>query len=308
MHTADGHAAEAPGEGKQEQLAEILAQRYEGLSPQDPQHLEFGGRLAEQLGADLSGDLDNPAERNGTPDESEVAMKAAARVQDWREKLDGMDHEQRVQATLDCLGRKNNQKEILSELLAFCQTERSEAETEEFLTNHKEFANGHHSASKYLFFMQRTGGIEEREYDEDGLIIDDERREMLRGVGATEDEIADLTAEWRYVTTAAGSEALERFDPVERTNVMLASQADSRLASYQRLLAYCEQPRSLDEIVGFMADDPGLERDPKTGVMHMQPSAYIGKLDESGALTWEGGWKTTPGGMEVLETMLAQEQ
>ena len=37
--------------------------------------------------------------------------------------------------------------------------------------------------------------------------------------------------------------------------------------------------------------------------MQMQPSAYIGKLDQSGALTWVGGWKTTEGGLEVLETL-----
>lgn len=276
-----------------------IASLNEGMDLNDPAAMEFGGRVASQVGADLSGDRDEEAKEQ--LDEHEQAMREAARPQDWKAKLAEMDHAARVEATLECLGRKNNQKEILYDLLVFCETEREESEAEAFLEAHKRFADGYHSAHKYLFFMQRTGAIEEREYDSDGVLITDEMRDELREAGAPEEEIEDLAVEWRFITTEAGREAVAHFDPADRTREMLAGQKDSRHPTFARLLTFCETPRSLDEITTFLAGDPGLEKDPRTGVMHMQPSAYIGKLDQAGALTWEGGWKTTPGGMEVLK-------
>lgn len=289
-----------------DKLAEMfpeIARRAEGMSLDNPADLEFGAKVANQVGADMSGDRDGEGKRKEL-DEHELAMREAARPQDWQSKLAAMSHEERVEAVLECLGRKNNQKEILYDLLVFCTTEREEQETEAFLEAHKQFADGYHSAHKYVFFMQRTGGIEEREYDSDGVLITDDMRNQLRELGAPEEEIEDLAVEWRFVTTDAGREAIERFDPALRTREMLTTQKESRHPTYKRLLEFCStQPRSLDEITTFLAADPGLEKDPRTGVMHMQPSAYIGKLDQAGALTWEGGWKTTPGGMEVLETL-----
>lgn len=285
-----------------EQFPEI-ARKAEGVSLDDPSEFEFGAKVAEQIGADMSGDRDEEGKQKNL-DEHELAMREAARPQDWKAKLAEMSHEDRVDAVLECLGRKNNQKEILYDLLVFCTSERDEQEAEAFLEGHKQFADGYHSAHKYLFFMQRTGGIEEREYDSDGVLITDAMRNDLREMGESEEDIEDLAVEWRFMTTEAGREALERFNPTDRTRDMLAQQKESRHPTFKRLLEFCsEQPRSLDDITTFLAADPGLEKDPRTGVMHMQPSAYIGKLDQAGALTWEGGWKTTPGGMEVLETL-----
>lgn len=276
--------------------------QLDGLDPDSLEHYEFGGKVADMVGADLSGDR-NEEKRSPEEIEREEAMKQAARKQDWKAKLADMDYDARVTATLECLGRKNTQKEILYDLLVYCRQERTEQEATDFLTNHKQFADGYHSPSRYLFFMQRTGAIEELEYDIDGVLITEDMRQELRDLGAPEDEIEDLGASWSYVTTDVGREAIEQFDPAKRTREMLATQATSRLATYRRVLEFCEQPRSLDEIVEFLKDDAGLEIDPKTGIVHMQPSAYIGKLDAAGALTWDGGWKTTDGGMEVLTTI-----
>lgn len=263
---------------------------------------EFGGKLAQQIGADLSGDRDEEKKDPRLSDREE-AMQEAARPQDWKAKLAEMDHDARVAATLACIERKNNQKEILYDLLVFCREERPEEECEAFLEAHKQFSDGYHTASKYLFFLQRTGGLEEIEYDEEGAVITEERREALRAEGKTEDEVADLAYSWSFVTTPAGLEAIERFNPVDRTQAMLATQKEIRLASYRRLLEFCEEPKSLADIEAFMADDPALEKDERTGIMSIQPSAFISKLDQAGALTWDGGWKTTPGGLEVLASM-----
>lgn len=266
------------------------------------ENYEFGGKLASQIGADMSMD-EKERSRSAEELERDAKREAAARPQDWRTKVAGMSHDERVQATLECLERKNNQKEIKYDLLEFCKQERTEDEVEEFLTNHKQFADGYHTASKYLLFFMRTGGIDELEYTEDGERVTEEMRQALIEGGASEDEAAELTAEWHYLTTQAGAEAMERFDPVARTQSMLTGQKASRHASFKRLLEFCTTPRSLKEITDFMAGDPGLEINAQTGVMGMQPSAYIGKLDEAGALTWNGGWQTTQGGLEVLKTL-----
>lgn len=306
MTTLEKEGALTAEDAMRAKLAEqfpAIARKTEGMSLDDPSEFEFGAKVAEQIGADLSGDRDEEGKQK-TLDEHEIAMREAARPQNWKAQLAAMSHEERVDAVLECLGRKNNQKEILYDLLVFCSTERGEQETEAFLEGHKQFADGYHSAHKYLFFMQRTGGIEEREYDSDGALITDAMRDELRAMGESEEDIEDLAVEWRFMITEVGREALERFNPTDRTRDMLAQQKESRHPTFKRLLEFCsEQPRSLDEITTFLAADPGLEKDPRTGVMHMQPSAYIGKLDQAGALTWEGGWKTTPGGMEVLETL-----
>ncbi|MCD8315969.1 MAG: hypothetical protein LUB61_00975, partial [Eggerthellaceae bacterium] len=267
------------------------------LSPED---YEFGGKLARQIGADLSGDREMEISREEI-EESEKKMQQAARVEDWKAKVNSWDEETRIEKTIECLNRKNNQKEILYDLLVFCQAERTEEETEDFLEAHKQFKDGHHSAHKYIFFMQRTGAIEELEYDCDGVLITDEMRDELRELGAPEEEIEDLGAEWHFMTTSAGNEAIKRFDPVIRTKELLAQQKETRHPSYYRLLEYCKEPKSLDEITKFFEGDPGLEIDPNTGIMGMQPSAYIGHLDAAGSLTWVGGWQTTKGGLKILE-------
>lgn len=299
MGVAEGSGASA------EKLAASCARfshLNEGIDFDTLENYEFGGKLARQIGAGLSGDREEDSSK-AKIHESEEAMQAAARPQDWKAKLAEMDHEERVAATLACLERKNNQKEILYDLLAFCGTERTEEECEAFLTAHKQFADGYHSASKYLLFMQRTGALEEKEFDSEGVLITEAMRDELREMEVPEEEIDQIAIEWHFITTDAGQEAMRRFDPADRTREMLSTQAATRLPSYARLLTFCEEPRSLDEITRFMEDDPGLERDEQTGVMHMQPSAYIGKLDQAGALTWEEGWKTTPGGMEVLKAL-----
>lgn len=268
----------------------------------DPEDMEFGQRLAKQLDAEMSKDRSEEP-KDPKKVEQETRMAAAARPQDFKTKLATMSFEEQLTATLECLERKNNQKEILYDLLQFCMQERPEAEAEAFLEGHKQFADGYHTASKYLLFMQRTGAIEERAYAEDGTLVTDEVCQAAVEAGATEEEAEEMAVSWSYVTTEVGKAAIEAFDPVKRTRAMLATQKESRLASYKRLLEFCETPRSLNEIVAFMDGDPGLEVDSRTGVMQMQPSAYIGKLDQAGALTWEDGWKTTGGGMEVLATL-----
>ena len=233
--------------------------------------LEFGQRLADSLGAEMSDEHDGKPK---DPDREmrETRMAEAARPQDYKAKLAEMSFDEQLEATLECLERKNNQKEILYDLLVYCLQERTEAEAEQFLEAHKQFADGYHTASKYLLFMQRTGAIDELAYDEAGQLVTDQVRAAAIEEGMSPEDADELAVAWSYKTTEVGEAAIEAFDPAKRTRAMLATQKTSRLASYRRLLEFCEQPRSLEEIVSFMDGDPGLEIDSRTGSCRCSPA------------------------------------
>ncbi|MBM7000155.1 hypothetical protein I3I95_08500 [bacterium] len=113
------------------------------------------------------------------------------------------------------------------------------------------------------------------------------------------DPLASVVA-WRCRLTEAGEDALARTDPLRRLHDLLDGQPDDRRDVYVDLLAYCEEPRGLGAIADHLAGSPGLETD-QWGVMHMEPTAYVGKLDQAGGLAWEDGWVTTEGGRRILD-------
>ena len=93
------------------------------------------------------------------------------------------------------------------------------------------------------------------------------------------------------------------FHAHKRLRDLLQDQVPDRYDAYLALITFCEEPRTLTEISEFLIGNPGLEIDDR-GIIHMQPNAYIGKLDTAGALVWTGeGWQSTPQALEVIETL-----
>lgn len=228
-------------------------------------------------------------------------MEAAAHARDWKGHLAGMSFEQRVEATIECFGRRRSTAAIERDLLEFCRQERSVEEAEAHVSAHERFAANGMSAHQYLFFMQRTGALEEREYDSEGVLITDEMRQELRDLDCPEEEIEDLAVEWNVVTTDVGEEALKRDDPLKKAERLFAQKA-SRRATYNRVIRYLKEPHSMDEIFQLLQGDPGLEVNAQ-GVMGCQPSAYVSHLEDAGILTWNGKWKLTKAGEVLLGTL-----
>lgn len=117
----------------------------------------------------------------------------------------------------------------------------------------------------------------------------------------------DRIVEWRLIVTDVGLAALEATDHRTLLRDLLSSQARHRFEAYTDLITFCEEPHSLDDIIKFLNENhlPGLEIDSR-GIMGIQPNAYISKLENAGALTWDGAlkcWKTTREALEVLETL-----
>lgn len=265
----------------------------------------FGGKLADRLGADMSGDREDE-ERRAAEARDDQRMVEAARAKDWKATLSEMSHEERVVATFECLDRRPTFRTMLYELLVYCTTERTHEQAEQYVEGLSEFEGNRQSAGRYIFFLERTGALEERPYDKDGVLVDEAYRQAQYEKDASDDDIDELIVSIGVCTTDVGVEAIDGFNPVSRTEALLQTQPNRRMPTYARILDFCTQPRSLEQISHLLEDDPGLEIDGKTGVIGMQPNAYIGHLDQTGALAWDKGWKTTDGGRRILEEMQAQ--
>lgn len=361
-----------------------------------PRGYTFGGRAAQNIeGASLSGSKEE-RERSQAERTRDERMEQAARAQVWQAKLAGMSYQERLDATMECLGRRASFSRILHATLEFCRTERDSDEVEAFIERQGDFAANRQSARRYVLFLLRTGAIEETGYDAAGnpvvrtsdVPVEDEPApgpaegkpagepapavpagsvELTADQGFTpavadgdasvqesapavsdgtaevvapadgapaqepsEVPVADLAAgapasepssepvapapdatpgtpapapeppvAWRIVTTDVGRAALEAHDPRVRLRALLQEQGPTRYETYLQLLTFCEEPRTLEQISTFLIGNPGLEIDDR-GIVHMQPNAYIGKLDAVGALEWDGGWRTTEGAREVL--------
>lgn len=153
-----------------------------------PANYAFGRKVAEGVeGASLSGDPEE-RERTALEIERDQRIEQAARVDDWQGKLDGMSHEERVQATLDCLGRRPSYARVLRAVLEHCREERDSDEVESYIETLPDFAANRQSARRYVFFLMRTGALAEVGYDADGNPVDE------RAVQAVQDELASTPA------------------------------------------------------------------------------------------------------------------
>lgn len=277
----------------------------------------FGCKAAERIGADLSGSneereksLEELAERD--------RMVQAARPVDWQAKLADMDFDARVDATLESFGRRPTFKNILRGLLEYCKEEKPSEEVERYVEGFPEYAANRQSALRYAFFMQRTGALAELAYDAEGNLVEepgeaevaetpgqevaDPQDKCGPDVSEGQDPEAcaeDRIAEYRYITTDVGKKALELSDPLHSLRELLESEGPTRRETYLRILSFCEERRMLAQISELLIGDPGLEIDDR-GIVHMQPNAYIGKLDKAGGLSWDNGWILTEGGRQIL--------
>ncbi len=202
IDTLDGGPADAEGEDAQKtdepaaydyeaERAKKLAYRA-SLTEEDiarirkhekPANYAFGRRVAEGVeGASLSGDPDE-RERTALEIERDQRIEQAARVDNWQAKLDGMTYDERVQATLDCLGRRPSFARVLRAVLEYCREERNSDDVEAYIETLPDFAANRQSARRYVFFLMRTGALAEVGYDADGNPVDE------RTVQAVQDEL-----------------------------------------------------------------------------------------------------------------------
>jgi hypothetical protein len=280
---------------------DISEDTHDASQEEDLEFNVFGGRLAKQVGASLSGDREEEEQR-AAQRRDDMRMQNAAKPHDWECELVELPFDQRVEKTMACLRRRESFRKILYGLLKFCEQERTYDEIDAHVRCYPESEANRQSSRRYVFFLRRTGALEEVEYDANGDAVTDDVRAEKRAAGMAEEAIEDLGVEQRVMTTEVGRKAIRLDDPGLRLCDLLVEK-ESRLSTYRRLLEFCAIPRQLEEIASFLADDPGLEIDHGTGVAGMQPNAYISKLDQAGGLVWNDGWVATEEGLKSIAAL-----
>lgn len=94
-------------------------------------------------------------------------------------------------------------------------------------------------------------------------------------------------------TTPAGLAYLEANDPVECLRAVVDSDPQYR-ELFLHMLNFCLTPRDKDQIEETVYDHKFLEREKSP-----YPTAFLGVLEDAGAIRWDGQWSTTAIGKEL---------
>lgn len=190
-------------------------------------------------------------------------------------------------------------RELYYQCLAYCQEERTLDEAEDYLEALPEYKGALQSSTTLTNVLLKCGGLAYREYDSDGRLVDDAYIEELTAQDATDDDIYALIARRTLTTTEAGKAVVDIMGPQKRI-ARVVSIVPERETIFKRVLNFCSEPHSLEDINDLIGNDPLLDPSERTANLRLRPSYFIDKLHEAGALVWEGGWRTTDAGMEWL--------
>ena len=91
----------------------------------------------------------------------------------------------------------------------------------------------------------------------------------------------------------------EEYSPRVRLTKLL-EQVPARLETYLKVLDYVkETPRQYTELHNLLKDNPILVLDPFYQDK-IQPSVFIDKLEQTGVIQWNNGWKLSQEGNDIL--------
>jgi hypothetical protein len=225
--------------------------------------------------------LSEAAEEDGAPDQIDPELEFEKRVE-------------RVRKTV--LGNPRF-VEINYRILEFCREQRILTEIEDMIATLPQFAACDQNQYRLISFLENAGGLERIELDEDLNPITKEMKE-----GLSEDEIDDLVCDYAFITTDAGEAVVEEMRPEKRIKELMEF-FPQRAETYREVLDFCKEPRGWKEIDKLLEGRDVL----KTGSLNtatnlpLKPTVFIDRLESSGGLVWDKGWRITPEGRRYLE-------
>lgn len=272
----------------------------ENVIPLDEAYLsqyQFGARAAEQMAAFAEDDSAGRNTKGQTQDD--LKRRRAARASDYHQKLATMDFEERVQATIECVTRRNTFRDILLGLIRFCEQERTYEEIEPFVESFVEFERNRQSQRRYVHLLLRTGALVETELDEVGAPLTNETKQAAIHAGLDPEDVDTLVFGWRVATTEVGQKAWEELDPGRRIQALMDSEPELKEALIE-IMAFCDKPRYSGEVIDMFWGKPSMGFDKKTKQMR-QPNSFIDKLERAGAMVWDNEkWVLTEAGRVYL--------
>lgn len=191
-------------------------------------------------------------------------------------------------------------KRDLLAIMDFCRTPRSIAEVEEFVNEQKKRRNSVYSAASFCQMLADADALEK--IDEDGNLYEDVEVEPIE----VEDEFGNVVLQpgtpppafWRI--TEEGAIVADEDNPMEVLKGIIADKSRYEHIFLQ-ILQCCDTPTGapMGYIQDQVNDDPVLVDPPKSAQFFMD------YLDRNGAIVWEGGWKTTEIGKQLLALLQA---
>lgn len=169
----------------------------------------------------------------------------------------------------------------LCAVLAVCERRMPYRDAEALIDERPELNLSTQNAHALLRIMVDCGGVEAVEVPEPAYAPGEEKQ--------------DRPIDYTVQTTAAGRAALAQFEPTKRFADMLRDEPATYAQAYAAALALCEDGATKAAIERALEGDPALG-DPK----QVYPSYFISKLETVGGLTWDGSWKTTDAGRQML--------
>lgn len=193
-------------------------------------------------------------------------------------------------------------REVLYRMLAYGVEERALGDLEQAVAAWPEFKTATQNQHRMAETLVRAHGFEKIERDAKGRPIAPADKE-----GLEEDALDDLVHATAYRTTDVGARFVEQHRPRARI-VELLQLAPERADVYRELLAFVgARPRTYGEIAGLLQGRPALETVIDGARRTMQPSVFVDKLERSGALVWNEGWRLTEEGEAFLQDLMASE-
>lgn len=203
-----------------------------------------------------------------------------------------------IASVIDCLCNHPRHREILYKTIVFCEQERTENETLDFIEQQPEYASALQESFTMLAALEKRGAVTLRDFDSESKLMDNAYRQNLRDSGLDDDAIAARRAYSTVRSSAAGLAGAHLFSPHAR---MLACMRTTppRKDALLSLLGFCETPRTLAEINDLLQSHPALSA-PEEDERAPQASYFIDRLAEAGGIVWDKAWLTTNEGHAFL--------
>jgi hypothetical protein len=155
----------------------------------------------------------------------------------------------------------------LCKILVFCESARSYSEIWNEAQSYPEMKASLQTPQTLLKWLVEAGGI---------------------------DQVAVEGPEPKWQTTLAGRNVVQIENPANQLEQLLAKDPIYREVFLQ-VLQSCWVPRSRSEIESMLSSNALLES-PK-----IYPSYFIETLEQAGGLAWDGNWRTTQAGREIVK-------
>lgn len=197
------------------------------------------------------------------------------------------------------LRRRGSFTEIMRKALLFCAERRSFSAVEDEIATYPEFKYVDYSQAAILDILIHAGALTRYSLDKEGKVL----TEGFLG-GLSEDVADELVRSFALETTEAGACAIAGMEPASRLAELYSCDGE-RAAVYCRIMEYCREPRTFEEVAALLATDAPLKsRNPYTD-LPLYPSAFLGHLEAAGGLVWDEAWVLTAEGAEFLDAQAA---